>query len=134
MKQKKFRFWNGKEMVYVRWGRFVSDEEKIYYFDCIINAPEGIEVMQDTGLRDKFGHSIYEGDIVISLETDEVYRIDEMLPAHRHDHSTNIGYYSDKKYHTRDSVASRYTGDDWMSWPEMYEIIGNIYKNSDLVV
>lgn len=94
---------------------------------------DGRTFMQFTGLLDKNGKEIYEGDILRSTETDEVYRIDEMLPAHRHDHSTNIGYYSDGKYETRDNPASRYTGDDWMSWPEMYEVIGNVYESPDLI-
>ena len=91
-------------------------------------------IMQSTGLTDKNGKEIYEGYILRSIETSEVYRIDDMLPAHRHDHCTNIGYFIDEKYHARDNVASRYTGDDWKSWPEMYEVIGNIYENSDLLV
>ena len=87
--------------------------------------------MQFTGLLDKNGKEIYEGDIIKSKETDEVYRIDEMLPAHRQDHSTNIGYYIGGKYEIRKGVG--YTGDDWMSWTEMYEIIGNIYENPELI-
>ena len=102
-------------------------------FHIVYNGDDNFVLMQSTGLTDKNGKEIYEGDILRSVETDEVYLIDEMLPAHRHDHSTNIGYFSGGEYRARDSIASRGTGDDWMSWPETYEILGNLYQNPDLL-
>ena len=110
MKQKKFRFWNGKEMVYVKWGRFVSDEEKIYYFDCIMNAPEGIVVMEDTGLKDKCGNSIYEGDLVKGNGELE-------------DWIEKVSWDEDR---------AMFTVGCYMDQVEL-EIIGNIHQNSDLL-
>lgn len=92
------------------------------------------QVMQFTGLHDKNGKEIYEGDVLLSKETDEVWRVDEILPLHRHDRVTNIGYFSGKKYHLRENPAGQHDNyDDWMSWPEMYEIIGNIYEHGHLL-
>jgi uncharacterized phage protein (TIGR01671 family) len=93
-----------------------------------------LKVMQFTGLLDRNGHEIFEGDVLKSVEHDEVYKVDDITPVHRHTHVTNIGYFSGKKYYHRDNPASRYDNmDDWMSWAEMYEVIGNIYENPELL-
>lgn len=92
-----------------------------------------VSLMQYTGLTDKKGKEVYEGDILRSRENDEVYRVDEIVPLHRHTHITNIGYYSGKKYHSRVASAAYNNLDDWMSWPEMYEVIGNIFENPELL-
>ncbi len=85
-----------------------------------------------TGLFDKSGKEIYEGDLLRSIDHDELYRVDDMLPAHQHSHVTNIGYFMDGKYNPRSVGSQDDNHDDWMSWPEMYEIIGNVYENPDL--
>ena len=46
---------------------------------------------------------------------------------------TNIGYFTDTTYCTRVPAGAYDNLDDWMSWPEMYEVIGNIYENSKLL-
>ncbi len=103
--------------------KFLADLQKKY------------PLMQFTGLLDKNGKEIYEGDILRSKENDEVWRVDEIVPLHRHSHVTNIGYFSGKKkYNLRENPAGRYDNmEDWMSWPEMYEIIGNIYETPELL-
>ena len=89
--------------------------------------------MQFTGLTDKNGKDVYEGDLIRAIETDEVFRIDDITPMHRHSHATNVGYFSDGKYHSRTASAAYDIHDDWMSWLEMYEVIGNIYENPELL-
>lgn len=93
------------------------------------------ELMQFTGLLDKNGKEIYEGDVLFRREDDEYYRVDSMFPVHRHTHVTNIGYRNtDGGFVLRDNPAGQIDNmDDWMSWPEMYEVIGNIYENPDLL-
>jgi uncharacterized phage protein (TIGR01671 family) len=93
--------------------------------------------MQFTGLLDRNGKEIYEGDIIVSVENNEVYAIGNMTPLDRHLDmlADNIGYFTDsnrKKFENRSS-GGRYHVDDWVSWPEMYEIIGNIYENPELL-
>jgi uncharacterized phage protein (TIGR01671 family) len=92
-----------------------------------------VPLMISTGLTDKKGREIYEGVILQSCENEEVWRVDELVPAHRHSHVTNIGYCSGKKYHSRSASAAYDNMDDWMSWPEMYEVIGNVYENPEFL-
>lgn len=112
---------------YMSWNEMAQDEAITY------EAREN-GLMQYTGLKDKNGKEIYEGDVLKSIENEEAWRVDEIVPLHRHDHVTNIGYFSGKKYHLRENPAGQYNNlDDWMSLPEMYEIVGNIYQNPELL-
>lgn len=65
-----------------------------------------VDVVLQTGLRDKNDVDIYEGDILLGTENNEVYRIDHMLPAHRLSHATSIGYYTGDEYYARSLTAS----------------------------
>jgi uncharacterized phage protein (TIGR01671 family) len=77
----------------------------------ITRSPDHYELMQFTGLKDANGKEIFEGDLLRSIEHDELYRVDDMIPAHRHAHVTNIGFFRDGKYHAR-VVGARYDNDD----------------------
>lgn len=130
MREIKFRAWNKYNMSY--------DELTVVGPDIGLNAllknvQRNFTLMQYTGLKDRNGREIYEGDILKSRENDEVWRVDEMLPAHRQSHVTNIGYFCGKTYNSRASSAAYDNIDDWMSWPEMYEIVGNVYENPQLM-
>ena len=78
------------------------------------------ELMQYTGLKDKNGKEIYEGDVVIvpnfNYEPDNGQNPKYLLP---------IGY----------QPTGFTVGKDWMSElsSDDYEIIGNIYENPDLL-
>jgi len=131
MREIKFRCWSQKEnrMIF-------SDENNLSdFFYGISDGQYGeVEVEQYTGLKDKNGKEIFESDILKSLETSEVYRVDDLFPVHRLTHVTNIGYFSENKYYTRNEPGSQYDNfDDWMSFSEMYEVIGNVWENPELL-
>lgn len=76
------------------------------------------QLMQFTGLYDKVGKKIFEGDILCEYGIGEgdAFLVKDITPLQR-----NFGYSSPRE-------------DDWMSWPEMYVVIGNVYENPELLV
>ena len=76
-----------------------------------------IHVMQSTGLKDKNGKEIFEGDIVRNTHTGSVGRVYWCV------HNTGFYYYveKDKKYYT--VFRAKYN----------LEVIGNIYENKELL-
>jgi uncharacterized phage protein (TIGR01671 family) len=115
MRPIKFRAWHKKQKRMVSVFHLHQSSEGIFEVYESINGVEGIygineiELMQYTGLHDKNGKEIYEGDIVrwanenwtIIFREDRygAYRKNEML----------------------------------IDWWEEFEVIGNIYENPELI-
>ncbi|KKM73712.1 hypothetical protein LCGC14_1407750 [marine sediment metagenome] len=125
MREIKFRVWNNlaKEMIHtiqdiefcdggiiIHHGVGIAPHEELVHFAC----PDCI-LLEYTGLRDKNGVEIYEGDIVRYLSKD-VQRIVEW--------DDEEGGFALKRSNN--------------TWAEFYrvtrmEVIGNIYENSELL-
>ena len=105
-------FYNKEVLVYVI-GVRPRGETAIYSFD-------EIEFMENTGMKDKNGNYIYEGDIVTVNGTwDCIIEYNQSSCAFvlkSIDSRWNMGYFSNY-----DDIE------------EMLEIIGNIYENKELV-
>lgn len=102
MREIKFRFWSN------HFGMFVTPIDDI--FVGALKDPD-MNPMQFTGLTDRNGVEIYEGDI---LETPyDTFAVDDILPLRK------------DFWHKDDS--------DWWSYPEEVEVIGNIYENPELL-
>ena len=81
-------------------------------------------LIQCTGLRDKNGKLIYEGDIVkFNYDTDEIIAV-----VSWDDNDGQIGYY----LNTTDYLKDKYVT-DYDFYKNDYEILGNIYENPELL-
>jgi len=123
----KFRAWDkpNKRMCYFNNGFIQNNEYDIWHLDavndcdniCDVPCEDNIELMQFTGLKDKNGKEIYEGDII---KDDENY---QGVVEWNEDY---VGWnYYDK--HVEEHLDFQCVGENHL------EVIGNIYENKELI-
>jgi uncharacterized phage protein (TIGR01671 family) len=90
-----------------------------------------IELMQSTGLHDKNGQEIFEGDIVKrdGIKRLEVVRFGEWIDV------DSLGY---KEQYIGFYFESEHEGQEWLcsiepQFHNIYKIIGNVYQNPELL-
>ena len=109
------------KLVAAIWFSFASGPEKIDIGDGLPQAnPEECILMLYTGLLDKNGKEIFEGDIVKAvLDEISVERVGDVQ------YQTTFARYG----YTAESLGFGFDPDNWQ-----YEIIGNIYNNKNLII
>nr|DAP46348.1 MAG TPA: YopX protein [Caudoviricetes sp.] len=121
----KFRAWLKKD-------KEMTDVEEIHFYkgefdfigDAITWMCKGNDcvLMQSTGLKDKNGKEIFEGDI-LSIETDEEnVKVDVSW-----DDKHALFVFESKKYNEKECLGELFEDN---SYP--FKIIGNIYENPEL--
>jgi len=110
MREIKFRAWDGKKMLQGQSVMNLSLATLLTWSD---------KVMQFTGLKDKNGKEIYEGDLIQDLPDGyEPRLIDEVV------------WWEEKLAW---AVKDKFGGYG-MLWPEKeFKVIGNIYENPELI-
>ena len=83
---------------------------------------------QYTGLKDKQGKEIYEGDILIESTPDEYY----ILGIVNYNQTADCVYAGQFYLSNKEGYASDFDGTEAMNW-HIYEVAGNIYENPDLL-
>lgn len=91
--------------------------------DYITAYPDEVELMQSTGLTDKNGKEIFEGDI-LSIETDEENAKVEVSWDSKH----ALFVFESKKYNEKEALGELFEDS---SYP--FKIIGNIHTNPELL-
>lgn len=111
----KFRAW---DMLKKRWSNYKINDGTVYFMDKNTGVWYGsynkrykdFNLMQYTGIKDKNGKEIYEGDIVVNSDGDYGYV-----------------FFKDGAYNVRHDVYTGYL----FAWD--YEIKGNIYENLEML-
>ncbi|WP_302991990.1 YopX family protein [uncultured Streptococcus sp.] len=123
----KFRVWlpnpDVERMLRVKALVFEHDKTRCvcgYAYDFYLEDEDAI-IMQSTGLRDKNGKEIFEGDI-LAIETDEGILNVNIFWDSKH----ALFMFESKKYNEKDLLAELVEDN---TYP--FEITGNIYENPD---
>lgn len=133
----KFRAYDGgslsrmyqPEDVMVGGGNIWINDEDFDAGEWIVN--NDLELMQSTGLKDKDGQEIFEGDIVKrdGVKRPEVVRFGEW---------TNVDSLGYKEQYLGFYFESEHEGQEWLhsvqpQFNHLYKVIGNIYENPQLL-
>ncbi len=107
MREIKFRAWDGTGSI------MFSDVHKRIDFCEILHIPDHFTVMQYTGLKDKNGKEIYEGDI-------QDYGNGRIVVVEFKDGCFGLRMPN---------------GDFEKTWvrPDQFKVIGNVYENPELI-
>ena len=107
MREIKFRAWNKNKII--NWDDLIKydSDGSDYDLHAILSGDEHLELMQYTGLKDKNGKEIYEGDIITKQYGD---------------HTVNL----EIKWDDYGGFSELYCGNE-------IQVIGNIYENPELL-
>lgn len=93
--------------------------------DYITASPDEIELMQSTGLKDKNGKEIFEGDIITNGM--------DIVDVRNHE---TLGFYTlvnGREVFLGHGTSIEEFEEDIEGFSEIAEIIGNIYENKELL-
>ena len=123
----KFRLWNRiTSQLHIVDGLYFDAREAEYVDDDNVLRFVGfknIDLMQATGLKDKNGKEIFEGDILAFKTDDEVINVKIFW-----DEKHALFMFRSEKYNEEEPLAELVEAN---TYP--FEIIGNVYENPELL-
>ena len=123
----KFRLWNRiTSQLHIVDGLYFDAREAEYVDDDNVLRFVGfknIDLMQSTGLKDKNGKAIFEGDILAFKTDDEVINVKIFW-----DEKHALFMFRSEKYNEEEPLAELVEAN---TYP--FEIIGNVYENPELL-
>jgi uncharacterized phage protein (TIGR01671 family) len=131
----KFRAWDKEGCKMMTMGDLFG-ADKHWFKSLFYGGREDVALMQYTGLKDKNGKEIYEGDVVYAQANEGKYEVKFGIYACEHNDTddrkpTDMGFYIERfndKFHNRaDSQEGLGEADRYL------EVIGNIYENPELL-
>ena len=117
MREIKFRVWDGDRVHIVDLYWFEEGGVREWPVKSFSSEYEDIVLMQYTGLKDKNGVEIYEGDVVRNLSTTKQQQYRKRVVTWAQYSRRGVGF----------NVGATYGG------AVTLEVIGNIYENPELV-
>lgn len=136
----KFRAWDKENdrMIYpsTEGVCFEVDDDGINILDVSGDYPEdhtfpAIDsvLMQSTGLKDKNGVEVFQGDIVKVTDEDEEYSYISVVKNYAEEGYPAFDIEAPSSWYYESNVLSTIMGGDY----ETIEVIGNIYENPELL-
>lgn len=149
----KFRAWHnelGRMMLVKTMFFFANELEELELNDSIMNDnipvyPDEIKLMQSTGLHDKNGEEIFEGDILKFNDEWEDYCQEGYVDGSSEGINyvligSEMTYFIFEKTKYPDSSLFYYVNEEYLTFQEVmeddeleFEVVGNIYENPELL-
>ncbi|PGU60311.1 YopX family protein [Bacillus cereus] len=122
MREIKFRVWSKHTKKMLDDGFYISQNSDLFQNDSLdYKSRDLYEVMQYTGLKDKNGTEIYEGDIVDTVYDGKLF--------------TGVVVYDESELDFKATNGKENYGSNfqYLMCCEEVEVIGNIYENPELL-
>ncbi len=139
MREIKFRAWDKKSRQLHHTGFFVTPSGSIKLIEYYWDKKPDLILMQYTGIFDKNGREIYEGDIIDWVGGDNIkhkyevkFGLWECLETEIVNHGCGYGWYADSHGTNKECPVDGFYPGDGKTIREC-EVIGNIHENKELL-